>query len=126
MVAMSGARAYYFRSILHDYESNRSLQSSKVFKNGAGPDAECRQTLRETSQAMTQGHSKLLINDWVLQDLHSPLLPSLYDINMICFFSARERTLNQWTALLDSVGLEIAEVYGADPHSEGVIEAVLK
>lgn len=106
---IKGARAYYFRSICHDWS-----------------DAKCREILSNTVAAMEPGYSKILINDWVLPDTGSPLLPALLDIQMIAVLSGMERTQTQWKELLGSVGLEIVKFHTIGKEIEGLIEAVRK
>lgn len=74
---------------------------------------------------MKAGYSKLLINDWVLPEEGSPLYPSLLDINMLALFSSMERTVGQFTELLESEGFTIVEFHTV-PGNEGLIEAVVK
>ncbi|KAF6231715.1 hypothetical protein HO173_010017 [Letharia columbiana] len=106
---VKGARAYYFRSICHDWS-----------------DDKCRELLSNTVAAMEPGYSKILINDWVLPDTGSPLLPALMDIQMIIVLSGIERTQTQWKELLGSVGLEIVKFHSLGKEVEGLIEAVRK
>lgn len=75
---------------------------------------------------MLPGYSKLLIFEWVLPDIGTPLYPALLDINMLALLSGMERTTSQWKALLDSVGLEIVKFWTIDKETEGLIEAVKK
>ena len=104
---VEGARAYYLRSIFHDW-----------------PDEACRTILRGLKPAMRPGYSKLIINDWVIPEQRAPLYPSLLDINMLALFSSMERTASQFQALLESEGFEIVQVH-AIPETEGCIEAVV-
>ena len=75
---------------------------------------------------MEPGYSKILVNDWVLPDSGSPLLPALLDIQMLAIFSGMERTQPQWKELLGSVGLEIVKFHTIGKETEGLIEAVRK
>ncbi|KAK4691124.1 hypothetical protein P7C71_g5810, partial [Lecanoromycetidae sp. Uapishka_2] len=104
---IKGAKAYYFRSICHDYS-----------------DDKCRELLSNTIAAMKPGYSRVLINDWVLPDTGSPLLPALLDIQMMAVLSGMERTESQWKELLDSVGLRISKIWNSGKEVEGLIEAV--
>jgi hypothetical protein len=74
---------------------------------------------------MKAGHSKLLINDWVLPEKGTPLYPALLDINMCALFSSMERTQPQFAELLASEGFEIVKVHSV-PGNEALIEARLK
>ncbi|PVH85194.1 putative O-methyltransferase [Cadophora sp. DSE1049] len=105
--SVEGARAYYLRSILHDYS-----------------DYVCRKILTRIVAAMKPGYSKLLIFEWILPDVGTPLYPALLDINMLALLSGMERTQTQWKELLSSVGLEISKFWTIDSETEGLIEAV--
>ncbi len=105
---VQGARAYYFRSIFHDW-----------------PNEKCREILRNLRPSMRAGYSKLLINDWVIPDKGAALYPSLLDINMMVLFAGMERSESQWHELLESEGFEIVKVWSI-PGTEGCIEAVIK
>lgn len=73
---------------------------------------------------MKPGYSKLLIFEWILPDVGTPLYPALLDINMLALLSGMERTETQWTELLSSVELEIVKFWMIDSETEGLIEAV--
>jgi hypothetical protein len=105
---VQGARAYYFRSIFHDW-----------------PDHKCREILRNLKPAMKVGYSRLLLNDWVLPEQGAPLFSSLLDINMLALFSSMERTTTQFKEILESEGFEFVQLHGL-AGAEGVIEAIPK
>lgn len=84
-----GARAYFLRSVCHDFD-----------------DADCRRFLGNTVEAMGP-ESSLLIDDWVLPEMDASLDEASEDMLMLSFLSGMERSESQWTALLDSAGLEI-------------------
>ena len=101
---MQGARAYYFRMILHDW-----------------PDDQCLLILQNTVQAMKPGYSKLLINDIVLPNKGAGAFPTQSDITMMSLLAAMERSEDQWRALLERAGLKKIRIWTGDPES--VIEA---
>ncbi|KIW95042.1 uncharacterized protein Z519_03623 [Cladophialophora bantiana CBS 173.52] len=105
---IKGARVYYMRSILHDWDDER-----------------VREILRNIVPAMTRGYSTLLINDWVIPDTGAALYPCLQDINMLALFSAMERSESHFRELLESVGLQLSNVWGSSTH-ERCVEAVLR
>ena len=70
--------------------------------------------------------SSLLIDDWVLPDIGSPILGASEDIMMMMLLGGMERTLGQWQKLLDSIGLNIVKVWRSEGGRESVIEAKLK
>ncbi|KAI9849434.1 MAG: hypothetical protein M1837_004054 [Sclerophora amabilis] len=106
---VTGARVYYFRSILHDW-----------------PDEECRQILRNTKSAMAKGYSSILINDIVLPDRGAPAFGACLDLSMMAVLSGKERTRKEWSALLSSVGLAIVDIWTLEEGGESIIETVLK
>ena len=74
---------------------------------------------------MKRGHSKILINEWVLSDRGNLLFPVTMDINMMAVCTGMERTEGDWEALLRSEGLRITKIWGPGPETEGLVEAVL-
>lgn len=128
LTAGAGARAYYLRSILHDWSN-----------------AKCLEILARIREAMTPGYSKLLLNEFILPAQNVPLYPALLDINMMallngmCFLvwvSRRgetdvvigmERTEKQWAELLGEAGFRVVRFH-VDPsgETEGVVEAEVK
>ncbi|KAL1984025.1 hypothetical protein VTN96DRAFT_9622 [Rasamsonia emersonii] len=105
---VKGARAYFFRRVLHDW-----------------PDVRCIEILRNTASALKPGYSRILIGDVVLPARNPPLLPSLFDFNMLTV-AGMERTRKQWEELLEAAGLQIKKVWGNDGCILSIIEAVLK
>ncbi|KAJ5987770.1 hypothetical protein N7481_002980 [Penicillium waksmanii] len=106
---VQGARAYYFRSIFHDW-----------------PDQICQQILLNTISAMATNYSRILIVDFVLSDTDTPLMQAALDIQMMSIGAGVERSERQWRVLLDSVGLEISGIWNQSSGMESVIEAVPK
>ncbi|OQE25365.1 hypothetical protein PENSTE_c006G07472 [Penicillium steckii] len=104
-----GARAYYFRSIFHDW-----------------PDHICQQILQNTITAMAPDYSRILIVDFVLSDTDTPLMQAALDIQMMSIGAGVERSERQWRELLDGVGLEIAGIWSQSSGMESIIEAVPK
>lgn len=105
---VKGARAYYMRSIYHDW-----------------PDEACVDIMKRIAEAMVRGYSKLLIFEWILPAREVPLFPALLDINMMALLNGRERTETQWTALLNAAGLRVINFHHVGPDEEGLIEAEL-
>ncbi|KAJ4355342.1 hypothetical protein N0V95_003017 [Ascochyta clinopodiicola] len=103
------ARAYYLHLVLHDWD-----------------DASCRTILGHIRDAMKPGHSKLLVNENVLEDVGAPWQQTSLDWTMMAMLVNRERTKSQWTVLFESVGLKIAGVWTKDENSESIIEVVLE
>ncbi|KAI0176007.1 putative O-methyltransferase [Hypoxylon sp. FL1284] len=100
-----GARAYFMRSILHDW-----------------PDEQCRKILAQVREAMEPGYSKLLINDIVVSEQKTAWQHVAFDLFMMVQTSAHERTETEWRELFGSCGLEIVGIYNKGEGNEGVIE----
>lgn len=103
-----GARAYHFRSVLHDWS-----------------DEACRRILAEIVKVMTPGYSKLLISDNVLIEGRTSPEVCASDMAMLAFVCARERTKMQWEELLASCGLSIVYIVQAEEGGQSTMEAVL-
>ena len=73
---------------------------------------------------MKPRYSKILINEWVLPDTGSALIPALLDTQMLAVLSGMERTQTQWRELLESVGLEILNFHTIGKGVKGLIEAI--
>ena len=106
---VQGARAYYFRSVCHDWD-----------------DASCEKFLSNTAKAMEPGYSRILIDEYVLPDVNAPIRGSSMDFLMMMFCAGIERTRGQWENLLDRCGLDIVKVWGGRSDYEQIIEAKLK
>ncbi|KAK0706040.1 S-adenosyl-L-methionine-dependent methyltransferase [Lasiosphaeria miniovina] len=105
---VKGARAYYMRNIFHDWPNDR-----------------CVDIMKRIAAAMAPGYSKLLIFEWVLVPRDVPLYPALLDVNMMALLNGRERTEDEWRALLAAAGLKAIKFHTHGPAEEGLIEAEL-
>ncbi|PVI08507.1 putative O-methyltransferase [Periconia macrospinosa] len=103
-----GARAYFMRSVLHDW-----------------PDEQCRQILTHVKDAMEPGYSRILISDCVLADEKAAWQHMALDFYMMAQASSQERTETEWHVLIESCGLKIAGIYTKDQGNEGLIEVVI-
>jgi hypothetical protein len=90
---IKGARAYYLRTVLHDF-----------------PDMQALQILKGVREAMTS-ESVLLINENFLPEKDVPLFNAEVDLSVMAMFSSLERTQKQWIALLEEAGLEVVKVW---------------
>ncbi|CAG8885294.1 unnamed protein product [Penicillium salamii] len=103
------ARAYYFKHIMHDWS-----------------DDNCRVILNHTIAAMERGYSKILIEDYIVPDQNAGVKETLIDMVVMVWCPGIERTRQQWTDLLQSVGLTIGNFWLRDEHNKGIIEAELQ
>lgn len=105
---LSGARAYYMHSVLHDW-----------------PDSVCQKILAPLTAAMRPGYSKLLINENVIPRTGAYWETTALDMIMLTEFSSRERTLDDWQNLLGTSGLRIVKIWAGGKGVESLIECEL-
>lgn len=84
-------------------------------------DELCLRLLRNVTAGMKKGYSTLIVEDFVLPVKGAALLPSMWDMEMMCILSAMERTERQWTTLLEQAGLEIEGFYQPPGDGTGII-----
>lgn len=109
--APTGARAYFFHAVIHDHTDDRA-----------------KTILKQITQAMTPGYSKLLIWDYVLADEDvSSFLASL-DWQMLVCVAGKERTESNWRRLLEDpeLDLKVNGIWQYNSYTQGLIEAELK
>jgi len=90
---VKGARAYYLRTVLHDW-----------------PDKQVLQILARVREAMTSD-SLLLINEMILPESNVALSSATADLMMMVSFASLERTQQQFETLLDKAGLQLVKVW---------------
>ena len=105
---VKGAKAYFWRWILHNWD-----------------DESIRTFLSNTVEVMNQD-SKVLIEEYVLPDVGVDIKCSSHDILMMLYHSGMERSLSQWSALMDSCGLEIVKVWTRPDTDPSILECRLK
>ncbi|KAJ5696845.1 hypothetical protein N7536_007257 [Penicillium majusculum] len=106
---VKGARAYYFKHIMHDWS-----------------DDNCRVILKHTTAAMEKGFSKLLIEDYIVPDTNAGAKEALTDMIVMVWCPGIERTRQRWIELLESVGLTITNFWLPAGYHKGIIEAELQ
>jgi hypothetical protein len=107
---VKGAKAYYMRTVLHDW-----------------PDKQAEKILEGIKEVMSPS-SLLLVNEQVIPDSGMPFIPAHWDLTMMFGLAALERTRKQWVDLLGSVGLKIIAFYEVKSNlsrSSTLIEAML-
>ncbi|KAF2264003.1 O-methyltransferase [Lojkania enalia] len=105
---IKGARMYYFHFIMHDWS-----------------DDGCTKILSQIVPAMKKGYSKLLLSEFILPNQKCTLFKAGFDIEMMAMHCGQERTQNQWTTLLERVGLKVIKFWIPESGGEGIIEAEL-
>ncbi|PWY86728.1 S-adenosyl-L-methionine-dependent methyltransferase [Aspergillus heteromorphus CBS 117.55] len=104
---VKGAKFYYLRNIFHDW-----------------PDEKARIIIQNTISAMATD-SLLLIDDMVLPNVGVHWQAAQLDMQMMTTLAARERTQEQWYALLEGAGLKINRIYTYTASlKDSIIEAV--
>ncbi|QIX01043.1 hypothetical protein AMS68_006560 [Peltaster fructicola] len=107
---VSGARAYFMHSIVHDW-----------------PDREAEMILSKIRNAMQSGYSKLLLYETIMPVHPAQVTPRMaaMDLNMMSHFAALERNEAQWRALFTAVGLTWTGYFSQTGAHQGIIEAEL-
>ncbi|PSR97239.1 S-adenosyl-L-methionine-dependent methyltransferase [Coniella lustricola] len=105
---IQGARAYYFHRVFHDWSDEKS-----------------REILLALKPAMTPGYSRVLIHDTVIPAQGAAPVSTMADLVMMCGLAGRERTEQDFTELLESVGMKVTGIYSRAPGEESVVEALL-
>ncbi|KAF6835130.1 Demethylsterigmatocystin 6-O-methyltransferase 8 [Colletotrichum musicola] len=102
------ARAYYMRSVLHDWT-----------------DEVCGEMLARVAKAMRPGYSRLLLNENVILPTGADWQTTALDMVMMTIFASRERTDEQWRGLLEQAGLRIIKIWSRGEGVESLIECEL-
>jgi len=89
-------------------------------------DDQCLIILKNVTSAMKKGYSTLIIEDFILPITGCPLLPAMWDMQMMAMLSAMERNEDQWRQLLDKAGLEIEGLYPPPGDGTGIIVTKLR
>ena len=74
---------------------------------------------------MIPGYSRLLIHDLILPDTGASQFASNFDIVMLVFNSALERSRSQWTDLLRQAGFEVAQFWVDEQDADDIVEAIV-
>jgi hypothetical protein len=80
--------------------------------------------LKQIVPVMDKEHSRILICDQVMSQ-ESPSAPSaLYDIDMMCMFGGKERTLSEWQEIISEADehLRITELRTSSASPTTIIE----
>lgn len=72
---------------------------------------------------MKKGYSKLIIEEFVLPDQNCPLLPAMWDLEMLVFCTSMERAKSAWARLLESAGLRVVKFWTPPGDGLSVIES---
>ena len=89
---VTGAKAYYLRTVLHDWNDEDSLR-----------------ILGQLVPAMDKD-SLILIDDMALPDTGVHWWSACLDLHMLAMLGAHERTESQWRELLEKAGLKLVDI----------------
>lgn len=92
--------------ILHDWSDNDSLK-----------------ILNQIREAMTPGHSVLIIEEFILPEKDCPMLSAMWDWEMMVFLNSLERSEGHWRRLLDETGFDAKFFY---PPGDGQVRYLLQ
>ena len=98
------ADAYMMKLILHDWN-----------------DEECIQILENQRDAATSG-ARVFIIEHVIPDPDTPHFAKLFDIHMMCWGTGRERTREEYAALLGKAGWKYVTTWVPSSRAIGIIE----
>jgi hypothetical protein len=98
--------AYFMKMILHDWD-----------------DKECLKILSNIQKASAIG-SRLFIIEHIVPGPETPHFSKLFDIHMLCALTGKERTEEEYLALLKEAGFKHIQTYFPPSRIMGVIEAV--
>ena len=101
----NGGDAYLLVSILHDWEDEPSVQ------------------ILENCRRASSAESKLLVIEMIIPSGDAPFFGKLLDLEMLVSLGGRERTLDEYDALLSRAGFAITRVIPT-PGPSSIIEAV--
>ncbi len=102
--AVPGADAYIMKLILHDWN-----------------DDECIQILENQSKAAPSG-GRVFIVEHIIPDPSTPHFAKLFDIHMMCWGTGRERTQDEYAALLERAGWKYMKTWFSPLGLMGVVE----
>lgn len=106
---VEAARAYFLHMVLHDW-----------------PDDAAVAILANIVPSMQKGYSKILLCEIVIRSVNATPRSTLSDVTMMMWFSARERTEEEWRALVARVPeLRIVKIWSVPQGGESIIELEL-
>ena len=104
----NGSLYYYMSYVLHNWNDDLSIQ-----------------ILKNIARAMAPGYSRLLINERVLQPTGNDILKAGLDFHMAYSHGSRERTLDEFEALVEAAGMKLVEYHRSPDGGQDVIECEL-
>jgi demethylsterigmatocystin 6-O-methyltransferase len=93
LTILLGAKFYYLRNILHAWPDEKAIIILQNFIPALGPE------------------SRILIDDMVLPNEKVHWQAASIDLVMMAALASKERTDEQWRALVEAAGLQILEIF---------------
>lgn len=104
--AVPAADAYMMKMIIHDWN-----------------DEECVRILSNICKAASP-RGRVFIVEHIIPDPDTPHFAKLFDIHMICWGTGRERTVEEYVALLERAGWKYARTWFPRSRMMGAVEGV--
>ena len=101
---VKGARAYYLKTVLHDW-----------------PDSKAVEILQNLAASMEKGYSRILLHETVISKNNSNPRTVNSDATMMLCFSASEREEVTWRQIIEKAGLRIVKIW-APEAPDSIIE----
>ncbi|KAJ5597707.1 hypothetical protein N7537_007791 [Penicillium hordei] len=104
---IKGAKAYYLRTVLHDWPDRQAVMILSRLREAMAPD------------------SSLLIHEKAMPETNIPWMAAIGDMTMMTAFSSLERNKNEWETLLKKAGLEVTQFWkpeGSSGQQQVIIE----
>ena len=103
--SIPAADAYFMKMILHDWS-----------------DEECGRILSNIARAANPG-ARLFIVEHIIPEADTPHFAKLFDLHMMCWGTGRERTAEEYAALLRGAGWHYERTWYPRSRMMGVVEA---
>lgn len=107
---VKGAKAYYLRTVLHDWPDKQAVEILSRLREAMAPD------------------SLVLIHEKAMPETNIPWMAAIGDMTMMTAFASSERTKNEWETLLNKAGLKITGFWkpeGSSAQQQVIIEAAV-
>ncbi len=104
------AKAYYLRTVLHDWPDKEAVAILSRIREAMGPD------------------SLVLIHEKAMPETNIPWMAAIGDVTMMTVFASAERTGKEWESLLDKAGLKLNRIWkpeGTGAQQQVIVEGAL-
>jgi O-methyltransferase domain/Dimerisation domain len=104
--SVPSADAYIMKHIIHDWNDDECVRIFSNIHKAAPPDA------------------RIFIAEYIVTGPDTPHFAKLFDIHMMCWGTGRERTSEEYAALLERAGWKYVETLYPSAGAIGVVEGV--